>query len=79
MIAIMNSPVERTRFLKFMAVGAFGAVVDFGIANVLSHFFNMPLVYAGNDLLHLRRHQQLHLEPLLDLSRIALATGWRTS
>ena len=47
MIAIMNSPVERTRFLKFMAVGAFGAVIDFGIANMLSHFFNMPLVYAG--------------------------------
>ncbi len=47
MIAIMNSPVERTRFLKFMAVGAFGAVIDFGIANLLSHFFNMPLVYAG--------------------------------
>ena len=47
MIAIINSPIERTRFLKFMAVGAFGALVDFGIANLLSHFFNMPLVYAG--------------------------------
>ena len=47
MIAIINSPVERARFLKFMAVGAFGAVVDFGIANLLTHFFDMPLVYAG--------------------------------
>lgn len=47
MIAIINNPLERTRFLKFMAVGAFGAVVDFGIANVLTHFFDMPLVYAG--------------------------------
>ncbi len=46
MIAIINNPLERTRFLKFMAVGAFGAVVDFGIANLLSHF-GMPLVYAG--------------------------------
>src|SRR5512141_2947266 len=47
MIAIINNPQERTRFLKFMAVGAFGAVVDFGIANLLSHFFRMPLVLAG--------------------------------
>lgn len=47
MIAIINSSVERTRFLKFMAVGAFGAVVDFGVANLLTHFFDMPLVYAG--------------------------------
>src|SRR5512143_1508624 len=47
MIAIVNDPVERTRFLKFMAVGAFGALVDFSIANVLSHFLSMPLVYAG--------------------------------
>ncbi len=47
MIAIINNPVERTRFLKFMVVGAFGAVIDFGIANVLTHFFGMPLVYAG--------------------------------
>ncbi len=47
MIAIINNPLERTRFLKFMAVGTFGAVVDFGVANVLSHFADMPLVYAG--------------------------------
>ncbi len=47
MIAIIRSPVERTRFLKFMAVGAFGALVDFGVANLLSHFFSMPLVLAG--------------------------------
>ncbi len=47
MIAIINNPLERTRFLKFMAVGTFGAVVDFGVANLLSHFADMPLVYAG--------------------------------
>ena len=47
MIAIMSRPAERTRFLKFMAVGAFGALVDFGIANLLSHFLQMQLVYAG--------------------------------
>jgi putative flippase GtrA len=47
MISVLNNSVERTRFLKFMAVGAFGAIVDFGIANLLSHFFDMPLVFAG--------------------------------
>src|SRR5512140_3284592 len=46
MIAVLYNPVERTRFLKFMAVGAFGALVDFGIANLLSHF-GMQLVFAG--------------------------------
>jgi putative flippase GtrA len=48
MTAFITSPVERTRFFKFMAVGAFGALVDFGIANLLSHFFAMPLVLAGS-------------------------------
>ena len=47
MIAVLNNSVERTRFLKFMVVGTFGAMIDFGIANLLSHFFEMQLVYAG--------------------------------
>ncbi len=47
MIAVLNNSVERVRFLKFIAVGAFGALVDFGIANLLSHYFDMPLVFAG--------------------------------
>ncbi len=47
MIAILHDPNERTRFLKFMAVGAFGALLDFGIANLLAHFLQMPLVFAG--------------------------------
>jgi putative flippase GtrA len=47
MTVILTSPVERTRFLKFMAVGAFGAVVDFGVANLLTHFLNFVLVLAG--------------------------------
>lgn len=46
-MTVLSNPVERYRFLKFMAVGAFGAVVDFGIANSLSHFLDMPLVVAG--------------------------------
>jgi len=48
MTVILTNPQERTRFLKFMVVGAFGALVDFGIANILAHFFDMPLVYAGS-------------------------------
>jgi putative flippase GtrA len=47
MIAVLRNPLERSRFLKFMVVGAFGAVVDFGIANALTHFVGMPLVFAG--------------------------------
>ena len=48
MISIVKDPTERTRFLKFMVVGAMGAVIDFGIANVLAHFFNTPLDIAGS-------------------------------
>jgi putative flippase GtrA len=44
---ILTDSKERTRFLKFAAVGAFGAVVDFGIMNLLSHLFHMDLVPAG--------------------------------
>ncbi len=47
MTVIITDPTERTRFLKFMVVGVFGAVIDFGVANLLSHFLDMPLVYAG--------------------------------
>jgi putative flippase GtrA len=47
MIAVLRNPVERSRFLKFMVVGAIGAVVDFGIANLLTQFLNMDLVPAG--------------------------------
>ena len=38
---------ERTRFLKFAIVGIIGAVVDFGIMNLLTHALNMSLVLAG--------------------------------
>jgi putative flippase GtrA len=38
---------ERNRFLKFAAVGALGAVIDFGVMNLLTHLANMPLVLAG--------------------------------
>jgi putative flippase GtrA len=47
MTAIITNRQERTRFLKFMAVGIIGAVVDFGIMNALSKGFGMTLVWAG--------------------------------
>jgi putative flippase GtrA len=47
MTSILTNRQERTRFLKFMAVGVIGAVVDFGIMNLLSKLFGMSLVLAG--------------------------------
>ena len=47
MTAIITNRKERTRFLKFMVVGAIGAVVDFGIMNLLTRLFGMSLVWAG--------------------------------
>jgi putative flippase GtrA len=44
---IWRSSRERTRFLKFAVVGTIGAVVDFGIANLLVYAFHVPLVVAG--------------------------------
>lgn len=47
MTAIVRDPLERTRFLKFALVGAFGAVVDFGVMNLLVWLTKAPLVIAG--------------------------------
>lgn len=47
MTAILTNPRERSRFLRFAVVGAIGAVVDFGVADILTHFFQVPLVIAG--------------------------------
>lgn len=44
---ILAASKERTRFLKFAAVGAIGSVIDILIMNLLTHLFNMRLVYAG--------------------------------
>ena len=44
---ILTNPRERTRFVKFAIVGAVGAVIDFGVMNLLSHFLDMALVFAG--------------------------------
>jgi putative flippase GtrA len=47
MTAVLVNPRERTRFLKFAVVGVVGAVVDFGVANLLIKFASFPLVIAG--------------------------------
>jgi putative flippase GtrA len=44
---ILKDSKERTRFLKFALVGTIGAAIDFGVMNLLSHFFDMKLVLAG--------------------------------
>jgi putative flippase GtrA len=47
MTAILTNPQERTRFLKFAVVGVIGAVIDFGVMNLLTGLAHMPLVPAG--------------------------------
>ena len=44
---VWRDPRERTRFLKFAVVGVIGAIVDFGIANLLVYVFDVQLVVAG--------------------------------
>ncbi|GAB1472401.1 hypothetical protein MASR2M66_32790 [Chloroflexota bacterium] len=45
---ILKDPKERKRFFKFAIVGAIGALIDFGVMNLLSHSpFKLDLVYAG--------------------------------
>jgi len=44
---ILTNPRERTRFIRFAFVGVIGAIVDFGVMNLLVNFFNVPLVWAG--------------------------------
>jgi len=38
---------EAKRFIKFMFVGAMGALVDFGTLNILAHVFDVPVTIAG--------------------------------
>jgi putative flippase GtrA len=38
---------EAKRFIKFMFVGAMGAIVDFGTLNLLAHVFDVPVTIAG--------------------------------
>lgn len=47
MSVLINNPRERARFLRFAVVGAIGAVVDFGVMNLLVNVFHMLLVAGG--------------------------------
>ena len=47
MSVIINNPKERSRFLKFAVVGVFGAIVDFGIFNLLTQVTLVPAVIAS--------------------------------
>jgi putative flippase GtrA len=44
----MSSHQERNRFLKFSFVGIIGALVDFGVMNLLIHLFTISLTIAGS-------------------------------
>lgn len=44
---ILSDSKERNRFLKFAAVGTLGAVIDFGIMNLLTQRAHFSLVLAG--------------------------------
>lgn len=45
--SVLNNPRERTRFLRFAAVGIIGAVVDFGTFNLLSSVVGLSAVVAS--------------------------------
>jgi putative flippase GtrA len=46
MILIYNSR-ERGRFMRFAMVGVIGAIVDFGVMNLLVNLFSVPFIIAG--------------------------------
>jgi putative flippase GtrA len=47
MTSIITNSRERIRFFKFSVVGVIGAIVDFGLMNLLVALFGAPLVIAG--------------------------------
>lgn len=47
MTSFITNPRERIRFLRFAVVGVYGAVVDFGIFNLLNGLVGVPAVRAS--------------------------------
>lgn len=45
---LLKNKHERTRFFRFITVGIIGAVLDFGVMNLISHTLKWPLVVAGS-------------------------------
>jgi putative flippase GtrA len=48
MTVLLNNSIERIRFFRFALVGITGAVVDFGVSNLLIKLFNTRLLIAGS-------------------------------
>ncbi|MFN2196579.1 MAG: GtrA family protein [Anaerolineales bacterium] len=44
---LIREPRERSRFIRFAFVGVIGAIVDFGVMNLLVNVFNVPFLIAG--------------------------------
>lgn len=42
-----NNPKEFRRFVKFSLVGALGAIIDFGLLNLLKGYYGWPLLLAN--------------------------------
>jgi len=47
MTTFLKNPAERTRFLKFTVVGVIGAIVDFGVFNLLITFLHVNAILAS--------------------------------
>lgn len=47
MTTLLKNPSERIRFLKFAGVGLIGAIIDFGVMNILVTLFQFQFVIAG--------------------------------
>jgi len=47
MTTLLSNPRERTRFFRFTIVGTLGAIVDFGVRNLLVNVFAFPSVLAA--------------------------------
>jgi putative flippase GtrA len=47
MTVLITNQRERSRFFRFAVVGTIGALIDFGLANLLTRGFHFPLVLAG--------------------------------
>lgn len=44
---LIREPRERVRFMRFAFVGVIGAIVDFGVMNLLVNVFNVSFLVAG--------------------------------
>jgi putative flippase GtrA len=47
MTSIVTNSRERNRFVRFAIVGTLGAIIDFGVMNILFNIFHFQLVLAG--------------------------------